>query len=499
MVIRVSRAARWGSLVLLVLLTSAACGSTVDPSRLRAFEADPGSGFVEPGIDPVTGEPITGPTGDGGPGDVPGDGVGDAGTPTIGPTGGPAAPGIGVTKDTINIGIVDVEDQSEANAAFGAGAVTGGEGHEYTDAVLDDMNARGGIAGHKVIPIYDSISAVSNETFDAQLASVCETFTRDHKVYIVNGIGQSESFASCLESKGVAQVVDNLTNSDERTFRRYPHYVEVKSMSLNRIAKTTVESLYRRGYFSSDARVGVLTYDSETFDHALRTSLLPALAAHGVQALVRQVTENDRLSDLSNEGAQTSSVVLAFNSAGVDHVIILERSGTLALFFMNAADGQEYTPTYGLNSQSGNSAIVSLVPERQLHGALSIGWTVSTDLSPEDGAKAPKNASHRRCIELMNKRGLTFDSTNAEAIALATCDSLWLAEVAIEAGAVDGEITADSYLNGLNSLGTSFPASDGFGTRFSPTQHDGLAQVADMAYVEGCTCFRYLGPPYSVP
>jgi hypothetical protein len=488
----------WKGLALAGVLVLAACGSTVDPDRLAAYAQDPdaGLGVTDPTGDPGPGGPDGGPT-DGGPGGVDG-GPGGVVDPTAPPPGGPVVPGIGVTKDSIAIGVVVVEDQSEANAALGAGGVTGGDGKAYAEVMIKDINSRG-IAGRKLVPVYDTISSVSNETMDAQLAGVCETFTQDEKVHIVEGVGQSESFAACIERAGVSQVVSNFSTSDTRTFQKYPHYVEPIAINLNRSATATVDSLARRGYFGGGVKVGVLTYDSPTFDYALRTSLLPALARHGVDPLVEQVTENQRLSDLTAESAQVSSVVLSFNSAGVDNVIIFERSGSLALFFMNAADGQEYTPRYGLNSQSGNSALVGLVPERQLRDALSIGWTTSTDLSAEDGAKAPRSPSRKRCVKLMNDAGLTFDSTNAEAIAVNTCDDFWLIERSLSAGAVNGVVTADSFLIGLHSLGTSFPGSDGFGTRFGPTQHDGLAEVADMAFMPACSCFQYTSKPYAIP
>jgi hypothetical protein len=241
-----------------------------------------------------------------------------------------------------------------------------------------------------------------------------------------------------------------------------------------------------------------VTYDSPTFDYALRTSLLPALDALGIDPMVEQVTEAQRLSDLSGESAQVSSVVLSFNSAGVDHVIIIERSGTLGLFFMQAADGQDYYPRYGLNSQSGNSALSGIAPAGQLDRALSIGWTASTDLTAEDGAKHPRSASNRRCIKLMNDKGVTFDSTNAEAIALNTCLDLWLMEEAIEAGSAGNTIFGESWLTGLHSLG-DYEGYDGFDHHFGPTQHDAGAEVANMAYVPECTCFRYTSQPYRIP
>ena len=487
---------------LVALLTVlAACGSTVDPDTYAALQRDGGDGL---GLQPPTaGATIPGPggldPGPGGPGGPSGPG-GPGGLPSIPP--GATAPG--VTADTITIGFVHGENQSEANRAVGSDEVTAGDEKPMWEALIDEVNDRGGIAGRRIVPVFHPVDALSNETFDSQLEGACQTFTQDHRVYAALGAGGFENYIACLERAGVITLSVGANYSDDRMFARFPHYVEIDSLSLNRMARATVESLYRRGYFGPGARIGVVTYDWPAYDRMLEESLEPALAAHGLEVLeTARLTFVRRLSDTGTVGSQASSAALRFKTRNITHVLVLDSGSALATtFFMEAADNAEYTPRYGLNTLNGGSQLPTIVPgfpERQLHDSLMLGWQPSTDLAPADFARWPANATRRRCLKVMADHGLTFDSPNAESGAHSFCGVTWFLERAVEEASAGDAITTGTFLAGVHAMGTRFEGGDSMGLRFGPAQHDGVAMAADAAYVESCTCFRYTGSPYSVP
>jgi hypothetical protein len=490
--------------VAVCLLLAAACGSTVDPGRLAVLYQDPGAGLgaVEPSVDPSTGLPVDPSFDSGAPGGPAG--PDDPSGPTPFDPSAPGAPAVGVTEDTISIGFIESENADQANQALGSSEVTAGDGRAMDEALIEDLNKRGGIAGHRVVPVFGTIDATSNETFESQFEGLCQTFTRDHHVYGVVGAGQvTENFLACMEAAGSVNVNGGFSNNDARIFPRYPHYIEVAMMNLTRGASITVDGLFRAGYFGSGAKIGVVTYDSPQFENALREGLLPALARHGLEAAeTRMLSYPDRLSDAGTMSSQASSAALRFKTQNVTHVLILDYNALATVLFMEAADNAEYAPKYGLNSQNGGSQLATIVPSccaQELHGALLVGWSPAADLGAEDYEARPKNASYRRCVKLMAENGVTFDSANAAGIALISCDSVWFLEQSVERAAVNGLISADTFLAGVHGLGTGFLAADPFQTRFDATHHDGISQAADMVYLDECSCFRYTSAPYAVP
>jgi ABC-type branched-subunit amino acid transport system substrate-binding protein len=412
----------------------------------------------------------------------------------------PGGPAVGVTDDEIRIAFAYAVDQEKANEAVGAGEITGGPQKDAWDAVIEDVNADGGIAGRTVVPVYYEYNALAPESEEVQDQAACERLTNDEEVYAVLGAGNTQTFAECVDDAGLWAFSSDLSQLDGETMARYAHYFEPSGFNLDRVARATVASLGARDFFPQDAVVGVLTHDNPYFDHALNESLLPALSDLGITpAEVAQVTLADTEQEIEQMSTQLSSAVLRFKQSGVTHVVILEASGGIMLLFGGAADAQKYRPRYGLSSHSGNSAIAPLLPPTQLEGALSIGWAPLLDLSEADGADHEASPAEERCLDLMRENGITFDSTNATVIALGYCELLWLVQQAIEAAALDGEITADTLGTGVESLGDSFEPASTFSMRFGPGLHDGVGSVADMAFEAGCTCFRYEGDPYPVP
>jgi hypothetical protein len=500
------RRAGWGAVLgLALLLLATACGTTVDPGRLEAYRSDPdaGLGLQEPTTDATTGGPDDPSVAD--PGDEGGDDGGPGGSgipsPSVGP---PGAPAPGVTDDTITLGFVTSENADAANQALGSSEITAGDGRAIAEATIDEVNGRGGIAGRKIEPVFATIDATSNEPFSAQFERICERFTRDHKVYAVVGAGQvTENFLACIERAGVANVNGGFSNNDARIFAKYPRYIEVGMMNLTRIAASTVNGLWRQGFFAQGERIGLVTYDSPQFENAVNDGLIPALAGHGLALdRVSRLRYPERLSDVGTASSQASSAALRFKSRTISRVLILDYNALATALFMQAADNAEYSPKYGLNSQNGGSQLSTLLPSccaQQLPGAQMVGWSPLIDLNAEDWGGYPKTASRKRCMQTMDAHGVTFDSANANGNAIIACDTLWFLEAAVEAGSAAGEIDAATFLTGVHALGTSFQAGDTFQNRYDAEHHDGVSQIADASFVEACSCFRYTSRPYSVP
>lgn len=112
---------------------------------------------------------------------------GDGATTTIAQS---TEPGVGVTDDEIKIGVVMVDyevikDHIDFNR---------GDQQAVTQAIIDDINDKGGIAGRKIVPVYKSyISIGSKGPLEA-----CTMMTEDEKVFATVGLLYDPSGAGQL-------------------------------------------------------------------------------------------------------------------------------------------------------------------------------------------------------------------------------------------------------------------------------------------------------------
>src|SRR5205085_4856986 len=121
-----------------------------------------------------------------------------------------------------------------ADAAFRAAGLSTGDTKRENKIVIDDINAHGGVAGRKLEPVWHELDGASTATYDTLAQQTCDDWTQDHKVFVAFA-GGTESLLQCLHNRGVVAVQDDLSSADAATFRRYPYYVEVGTLNLDRI------------------------------------------------------------------------------------------------------------------------------------------------------------------------------------------------------------------------------------------------------------------------
>ena len=525
---RAARYIRAGNLFLAVALVATACGSTVPNTQQQAAEEAAAEGLSVPeGGLGGGGGGLGGGGFDGGGvssgGTVGGAGSAVGGSAAGGTTGGSAAGGSsgssaggtsagstgadgqGVTASEISIGLLVARDVSAGNRALGAGGATGIDQQRAWQALVDDVNKRGGFAGRKVKPVYHEYSATSEKTVDQVAQEACSTWTQDNKVFAGIGNLETENFQACMHEGGAALINQTTIRVfyDDSLFPKYPYFVAPMSIDLDTQSRALVEGLVKGNYFGKGMKLGLVTFDDPNFARATRDSLIPALQRHGIK-----LTDIARLhmpagySEYPQLSSDAQNAALKFKSEGITHVMLHDLGAGIAIFFMQHAEKQQYRPRYGLTSQSGGSILASTMPasdsRAQLRGARGIGWAPIADLTAQDdpNSKAPQN--RQRCIALMRDNGVEMSSRNAEGTATQLCDGFWFLEAAIESGGQT--INLDNLVNGFNKLGSGgYKPGITFLTRVSAEVRDGAGAVANVAYVPDCNCFKYTSKPYRVP
>jgi hypothetical protein len=510
----IRRRGRVGAALLAAVLIAGACGSTVPAAQRRAAQSGlDGETALQAG-DELGGsgslsEDGAGSTGSGGSGG--GTGRTAAGSASGGGRtggtggGGSTARGPGITDTEIHIGAGYAVNAGAANAAFGAGGIDQGDDKKNTQIVVDDINAHGGIAGRKVVIEWYELDATSPETTDAQYQRVCESLTKDAKVFAVMG-GDNDTFLRCLHNAGIVAVNHNLTLSDTARYKRFPYYFELSALNLDRVASVEVAQLQAQGYFSSSwnttngtslpgkPKVGIFTYDLPGFNHAVDQVLVPALARLGFKpdpGNIVRAPYPQNAADVSGAATSASNAVLKFNTSGVTHALVFDEDGVLSLLFGNNAESQGYHPRHGVNSQNGIQALLpSGYPRGQLNGMVGIGWFPGIDIATaentDDGPYS--NDSRKRCIALYRAAGVSYDNANASAIALGTCTQFWWLREVMKNVTV---FNRDGVLAAAHRSGRVESASGQFVLRIDAEHHDGVGAVRHWAYRPECGCLRY--------
>jgi ABC-type branched-subunit amino acid transport system substrate-binding protein len=125
-----------------------------------------------------------------------------------GPAGAASKLGQGVTDSTIKLGLVQVDYSCIKDFVD----FDRGNQEEIYKVFVDDLNAKGGILGRKVEPVYRDFCPVGN----AQALSTCTSFTEDDKVFAVVGvfIDQSGDAQLCIaKNHQTVEIIHNVSQS----------------------------------------------------------------------------------------------------------------------------------------------------------------------------------------------------------------------------------------------------------------------------------------------
>jgi hypothetical protein len=508
-------------------LSLSACGSTVQVTSSGSVGdglSAPGGGLGQDGTSTTgtvagggsstssSGGGTSGASGTSGTGTTTGLGTTPGAPATSAPLGTQAATGLGVTATTITLGFGYASDGDAGNAAIGASGITQGDEKANSKALVDEVNAHGGVAGRRLVPVFHPFEVTSTQTGASQDDAACQDWTVDHKVLAVFSSSLSDNLVACLKKAGVVYVKGGVIEDADAAFlREYSNEILLSTLSIDRIFADQVGSLVRQSYFTgwnvltgkagaAAVKVGVLTYDTASFDRALHRVLLPALsrAGHAPASVdVIEVHKGQQEADTGPTAAQIKSATLRLQQDGVTHVVLGDASGLILEFFGSNAQTQHYYPRLGVSSGSGVQVIhdAGLVNDQQVNGMSGNGWLPTLDL-PAAASNAYSNSETKRCLDIMKRRtGQTYTSTNAATIALYDCDGMFLFQQAMR---LAPSLTPAGLLSGLGSIGRGYTSPVVGPTLLSPQQHDDAVRAWDLNWVQSCKCVRY-SSPHDVP
>jgi hypothetical protein len=453
-----------------------------DPAGAPGTGGTGGTGGVAAG-----GRPGAGAAGAGGTGTGPGagSGGGGSGTPGAGAPGGggPLAMGAGVTDTEIVVGIEAAADINRATAAVGA-STSNPEEADVAQAVIDHLNATGGIAGRQIVPVYSAKDPLQG-TWETHAQQTCSRFTEDATVFVAisSSVGGNDSLASCLSSRGVALVEQNYWPFDADAYGRYGRLLYQPSRMIpERFVPAWIDGLVSMGFFDG-ATIGILRFDAPQFER-MAAAMEQRLAQHGLEVAAQAATITPHgVGDFGTMGAQIGNALISFQARGVTHILMAEYNGQLPFFLMPAADSQGYRPRYGLQSNDLPNTQSGSQPASQLEGSMVVGWMPANDVG--DGEEY-RGGNYARCQEVT--AGAGGDERGRRLYASYYCDSLFFLEAALERAPA---LTVEGLEAGVAALGADFDSPFTYATDFASGRHDGAAAIRYSVYDAGCECYVY--------
>jgi ABC-type branched-subunit amino acid transport system substrate-binding protein len=378
----------------------------------------------------------------------------------------------------VQVGIgVDGNDAAFA-AAFGATQSQPDE-KRVAEAIVTDINHPGGLAGHRLAPVYAVFDNTSND-WVGQDQAICAAFTQDN--HVAAAVRTDDIFGpldACLAKAGVPLVLW------ESVFRPTTWWSAAPGLRYTpdeasgpRVYAALAARMVATGRWTKAARIGLVRYDRNDQADLERDAVRPALKAHGLDLTAsEQVHTPASFSDLGSTSSQLASAILRFRQKGIDNVVFM--GGDIAYLFSNAAESQQYRPRYALTSFD----FPNEIPQpAQLAGAFGVGWEPSYDISTRRAA----TPGLRRCEKALTGTGAVFDAAGSGRLYIA-CDHLYFLQAAYAAA---GRVGPGALASGISQLRSGFAPAFTFAA--DAVRHpDGLSSYHDLLYDAGCSCLRY--------
>ncbi len=497
-----------------VVVAVSACGSTAQWEESLVTSGGPEESLVTSGgpagvegdeftlADPSVGsapgladdESASGPLGDGGTSGAPA--ARDGGETAIpgrpGSSELPAPPpkgesGQGFTAKEIYVGIGTHKGGQQMLGALGF-TVNLPDQEKQAQAIINDINSRGGVAGRKLVPVFHDYSTQeAQRDRDPGAQRACEHWTEDRPVFAVIG-GQyigDPTLVSCLAQRRTPYVSTYMIGRPQVSYQRSgPYLLTPNDPSLERHGRAWIRRTAQLGYFKGgwDAdptvpgvqptKVGLLT-NKNFYGAEFRKFMREELPRLG-----QKVVAEAELTGYERVGDEMAGAVAQFKGAGVTHVV--SGGGGVIIGFAPVAEQQRYRPRYAISSYHLPYVLVgqSQFPNVQLVGAVGAGFQPNTDIGREQAL----TTAGKRCQKLMTQAGQGGDGSAFVPI----CDGFNFFTRAVDkVGLVQSDMQQAAQLIG------SMEAVATFRIMFQQGRTDGPAALRDLAYREECDCMMY--------
>lgn len=460
------------ALVMAVMIVAASCSQSAGDNTSVGADAPEEQGeSLEPGDAGATQTPGTGNDDNSST-----DSGGDSPIPA-----GPDSPG--VTDDSMTISFV-VTDTSKVAAAFGWERPDEGDREAQIAALVDWINARGGIAGREVVAkirVYDAIT-------DGPIAeeALCNAITQDDNAFAVVLTGQFQDNARpCYANANTLMLDGTLYPVDTAGYDELAPYLWSPFLpTYDDLIKGLAASLIDGGWFDG-ATVGVIAIQSELSRRVYDEQFLPLLTEAGIEVVSYNTVDPTDGTSFDRDQLQA---IVNFKEAGVDHVVAIG-GARLVSWFIDTSITQNFAPRYAMSSYDAPDFNVFNYRE-QLTGAQGVSVSPGFDIQ-QDQWPFPADGAEAECVQVLADAGLAVDDRQTVRTGLIYCDALRLLATAGESAT---ELSAAGLSEAIWALGDSFDAASTYGVEFEPGLYAGGDSYVNIAFDDDCGCLQVTSP-----
>ena len=270
-----------------------------------------------------------------------------------------------------------------------------------------------------------------------------------------------------------------------------PYFYQPSLPEYGELLAGLADALEEEDFLTDDTSLGVIGIDNAQNRRVYEDQLLPKLDELGAEPV--DVQWIDPTSNATLQAGQNQAV-LSFKENDVDRVIVVGGSRLLA-FLLTITVPQDYFPRFAVTTFDNADFVASGTPEAMV-GAVGVSVLPGTDLSG-DQLDFPFDEGEARCLDVLAEGGHTFPARENARQATLYCDAAFLLNEAL-LGADGGEVTAETFFDGLAELGTG---ENAFELPGGPPKRllRRAAAYRPVRFDEDCGCFELLGDAREFP
>lgn len=310
-----------------------------------------------------------------------GDSGGTGSTGTTGPATGPSP---GVTDDSIQIGIT----YNDLSSIREITKIDLGDDKASYQAIIDDINAKGGINGRKLVPTYAAVSPVGTTSAD----EACLKLTEDTQSFIVVGYFQADQVMCYVDTHATAALGGTMT-PERQANAKAPWFTTEPGSAFE---EASIKMLAEKGEL--DGKLGVVA--TTQGDQNMKDQILPQLQELNVPVVESAVIDAPD-NDASAQKAAVASIAERFRSEGIDKVLLTGESG---LTWASGVQDSTYRPEMVFSTVAAIRAYTTGAGKGKDLSMLNTAVAGGTFESPSD--QIPSDPLFLECLKTQEAAGL---------------------------------------------------------------------------------------------
>jgi hypothetical protein len=389
-------------------------------------------------------------------------------------------------RSPLKLGFIIIKG-GDALVANGLGTpVSFGDGKKQVTALVKDLNARGGIKGRPVVPVYYEWNVANANDSPAK---GCIKLTEDEHVFaILTVVNVDQEMVSCAAKHRTILINASFGAGDKYLYDQFGDwFFSPALLQLNKQKALLLQTLRTRKRLGSGVKVGVAILggeDEQQYQRVANTSIIPTLKAWKVPYHTYVMASD----------ADVSGAVLRFRSEGVNLVVFSSASAIPPLLFMRQANSQGWTPYYALTDADDSNTLGQFVPRTQRERISGVG---AQPISNVAVAQHPHSKAEQRCLAIMRAGGENDTNRRSNLTAEPYCEALWDFEAVAER--VTGALSADAFRAAFRTVGTTYAPVMTFKIDFANGRHDNAAAYKRFSWKKDCDCIGYTSALMPIP